>query len=82
MADSSVKLDSRGMRALLRSEEVRADLGRRALAIAAAAGPGHAASSIIGRRRALALVWTDTMEARRAEATDRKLTRSIDSGRG
>lgn len=81
MAADGVKLDSQGMRELLRSEDVRADLGRRARAIAAAAGPGHQASSTIGRRRALAMVWTDTPEAMVAEARTRKLTRAIDAGR-
>lgn len=76
-----VKLVSAGMRELLRSNEVLGDLDRRAKAIAAAAGPGMASSSTRGRRRALAMVWTDTLEAMVAEARDRKLTIALDAGR-
>lgn len=81
MATDRLELISAGMRDLLRSEEVCADLGRRAAAIAASAGPGMASESEVGRRRALAMVWTDTEEAMVAEATDRKLTSAIDAGR-
>ena len=83
MADRlEIKLDAAGMRELLRDEGVKADLARRARNIAAAAGPGMSTSSSRGRNRALAMVWTDTPEAMRAEAKTRKLTRSIDAGRG
>jgi hypothetical protein len=76
-----VKLNRKGMRDLLRSEEVRKDLDRRAARVAAAAGPGMEHSSTIGRNRALAMVWTETVDAMVAEATDRKLTRAIDAAR-
>jgi hypothetical protein len=77
----SVKIVSRGMRELLRSDEVRRDLEKRAKRIAAAAGPGHESSSTIGRTRALAMVWTDTPEAMHAEAINRALTRAVDAAR-
>jgi hypothetical protein len=77
----SVKLVSKGMRELLRSDEVRQDLEKRAKRVAAAAGPGHESSSTIGRTRALAMVWTGTPEAMVAEATDRTLTRAVDAAR-
>jgi hypothetical protein len=76
-----VVLNRRNIRALLKSEAVRADLERRAENIAAAAGPGHIVDSQIGRNRARAAVITATAEAMRAEATDRNLTRAIDAGR-
>jgi hypothetical protein len=76
-----VVLNRRNIRALLKSEAVRADLERRAENIAAAAGPGHIVDSQIGRNRARAAVITSTAEAMRAEATDRNLTRAIDAGR-
>lgn len=66
---------------LLKSREVEEDLGRRAKAIASAAGVGMESSSTVGRRRALAMVWTETPEAMAAEAYDRKLTRALDAGR-
>lgn len=82
MADIDFELDSKGIRDILRSEDVRKDLHARAQRIAASAGPGMVAASTIGRRRALARVYTGTTEARLAEAKGRKLTRAIDAGRG
>lgn len=76
-----VKLNSQGVRALLRSTEVRNDLERRARRIAAAAGDGMEAESSIGRNRARASVWTATIEAMRAEADEMALTRALDAGR-
>jgi len=78
-----VKWNYPGMGTILRSEEMRADLHRRAQAIAAAAGgsPDYEADSAIGRTRARASVRTASTEAARAEATDHTLLRSLDAGR-
>ncbi|HEX5541113.1 MAG TPA: hypothetical protein VFX60_06055 [Micromonospora sp.] len=76
-----IKLNRKGVVALLKSAEVKADLERRAKAIAAAAGSGMEASAMVGKGRARASVITATGDARRAEATGRKLTRAIDAGR-
>lgn len=75
-------LNSDAMRDILRSDGVRDDLARRAERVRAHAGPGMAAEAEIGKERARASVWTDTFEARVAEARDRTLTRSIDAARG
>ncbi len=77
-----LKLNSRGMVDLLRSDGVHRDLRARAGRIAAVAGRGMAVDSEVSRTRARAWVWTDTFDAMTAEATDRRLTRSIDAGRG
>jgi len=76
-----IELNSQGVRDLLRSQEVKADLEHRAAAIAARAGEGMEHDSRVGRARAHASVWTETPEAMRAEAQDRALTRAIDAGR-
>lgn len=76
-----IVLNRKGIRDLLRSDEVRRDLERRADAIAAAAGPGHVVDSEIGPNRARASVRTDTIDAMIDEATSRNLTRSLDAGR-
>lgn len=78
---ADVKLNRKGIRDLLRSAEVRNDLERRAARIAAAAGDGMESDSSIGKNRARASVWTDTHEARRAEADGFALSRAIDAGR-
>lgn len=68
---------------LLKSPEILADLERRALNIANAAGgaPDYEIDSSIGRTRARAMVWTATPEARYEEASRRTLTRAVDAGR-
>jgi hypothetical protein len=77
-----VEVNDAGIRALLKSPEVQAMLKAKADRIAAAAGPGMEATSWTGRTRARASVITATAKARRAEATNRSLTRAIDAGRG
>lgn len=76
-----VKLNSAGVRSLLANANVQADLERRGNRIAAAAGPGHRVTATRNRDRAVVFVTTDSPEAREAEAEQRKLSRSIDSGR-
>lgn len=76
-----VQLNRAGVRELLRSSEVRADLERRASAIARAAGDGMETDSEVGPNRARASVRTATSEAVKAEAEHRSLTSAIDAGR-
>lgn len=80
MADR-IELNHAAIADLLKSDEVLADLERRAVSIAAAAGPGHRVDSEVGKNRARAAVITDSFEARYLEATQRNLTSSIDAGR-
>lgn len=76
-----VVVNRAGVRELLNSDAIRADLEARAQRIASAAGPGHRVDVGRGRNRARAAVITDTTEARRSEATDGTLSRAIDAGR-
>ncbi len=68
MATVKIKLDHAGMRELMTADFVKAELQRRAEAIAEAAGEGFAVSSTSGHNRALAMVWAATPAAQRAEA--------------
>lgn len=79
---TTIKLNRRGMRELLRSQSVLADLERRAKDISDAAGPGHRVEAQVGRNRARAAVITDTVDAKLGEAKRRTLTRAVDAGRG
>lgn len=81
MANIRIEVNRKGVRDLLRSREVEADLTRRAQAIAAAAGAGHEVDSEVGRNRVRVSVRTDTIDAMLAEATSRSLTRALDAGR-
>jgi len=76
-----IRLNSDGVRELLQSPEVQADLRARAERIAAAAGPGHVVETSVGSTRARAVVITSTFDAMLAEARDRNLTRAISAGR-
>lgn len=70
-------------RALLNSPEVKADLLRRAHAIARAAGEGvYDVTEGRTPTRARVSVGTGDHTARNAEATNRSLTRALDAGRG
>ncbi|HLS46088.1 MAG TPA: hypothetical protein VK045_11695 [Ornithinicoccus sp.] len=77
-----IEMNPAGFQAILKSAEVQADLGRRAEAIANAAGDGMDVDVRVGRTRARASVRTGSPEAMRAEARDKTLTRAIDAGRG
>ena len=71
-----------GFRQILRSGAARADITRRANAMAAAAGEGVGAQVSTGANRVRATVATETLEASRREATNKPLTRAIGAGRG
>jgi hypothetical protein len=81
MANVRIVLNRKGVRDILRSPGVLADLRRRAERIAAAAGPGHEVDSEVGRNRARESVRTDTIDAMVNEATSRTLSRALDAGR-
>lgn len=89
MAKVKVTLNIAAVKALRKSPEVRADLERRARAIAARANSqvhggdqqNFDVNVLSGSTRARASVVTATPEAMQAEATRRVLTRSIDAGR-
>ena len=78
-----IELNAAGVRSLLQSSDVQADLQGRAERIAAAAGgaPDFVAESRVGATRARASVRTATFDGMRAEATDRVLSRALDAGR-
>jgi hypothetical protein len=81
MGKVRVVLNSRGVQALLKARGVQADMHRRAGQIAARAGAGMEASSMVGTGRARASVITATHAAREAESSGRALTSAIDAGR-
>ena len=82
MGDVKVELNKAGVRKLLQSADVQQDLERRGRAIKQAGGVGVEMSSEVQRNRAKVTVYTDTPEAMENEATNRTLTRALDSGRG
>jgi hypothetical protein len=81
MEQIKIKLNRAGIRELLRSPGVQADLRRRGNAVASAAGPGHRVDSEVGRNRARCEVVTESFEAMAREARDRNLTRAFGHAR-
>lgn len=76
-----IKLNRAGVQQLLASQEVADDLAKRGERMADAAGDGVEVTSTRNRDRAVVFVRTATIDAMKAEAEDRTLTRSIDAGR-
>lgn len=81
MSKTRIVLDKKGVKELLNSPEVKADLRSRSNRIASAGGPGMKVGEFQGFDRPHATVYTSTTEARKAEAENRALTRAIDAGR-
>lgn len=81
MARSNVKINGKVIAELLKDPKVEADLLGRAEKIAAAAGPGFKASSMVGKNRARASVVAATHGARRREAKDGALSKALGAGR-
>lgn len=66
---------------LLKSQAMQAELHRRAVRIAAAAGDGHEVEDFVGKNRARSTVRTTTVEAQIAQSAHQNLTRAIEAGR-
>lgn len=81
MAKIRVELDKKGIRQLLKSQEMQALVNERAKRIAASAGPGHAVEPDNTGDRARASVVTRSYAAKKAEAKNRTLTRAIQAAR-
>lgn len=83
MATVRIVMNRAGARAILRSAGVQADLAARAQRIAAAAGgePDFESEVRVGSNRVRASVRTASIDGRRAEATNRALSRALDAGR-
>lgn len=81
MGNVRIVVNRKTVAELLKSPAVKADLERRAQAIATAAGDGMEVDSEVGPNRARASVRTATYAARRAEAKDRALTKALGAGR-
>ena len=83
MTKVRIEMNGAGIRALLKSPGVQADIEARTNAVAAAAGaPEDFKPSVyIGKTRVRGSVITASRAGQEAEATDLVLTRAIDAGR-
>ena len=77
-----LRLNSAGMREMLKSAGVLQDMRARAERVAQAAGTGMEATAVVGKTRARASVITATTEARYNEASGKALTRAFGQAAG
>lgn len=66
-----------GVEKVLKSQEMVNHLGTIAADIRDRCGPGFESEAQLGRLKALAMVWPDTYEAKRANARSQILLRSV-----
>lgn len=81
MAKANVRLNMRGIRAVLKSQPVESELARRAARIAAAAGPGFEMVVKPHKYTSRAFVQTDGRDGAKRQAEDAVLERALDAGR-
>jgi len=84
MSEFQLELHPEGFNEARKSAALQANLRSRAQKIAEAAGgaPDYEVIDSPSGTRARVVVRTATPEARKAEATNRTLTRALDAGRG
>lgn len=81
MADTKVKLNLRGLNALMTSREVTAEVVKRAQAIQRAAGPNFEVNVVPHKFTARAFIRPANVEGAKEEARDKRLTRALNAGR-
>lgn len=83
MARSATKIELKraGLAKKLKSKDIEAAAMDRARKIAAAAGPGYEATSMVGSNRARASVRTATYAARKDNSRRGSLLRAVGAGR-
>ncbi|NQI84087.1 hypothetical protein HO589_01820 [Streptococcus suis] len=79
MAKMKFKLNSAGVRELLRSNAMQSVLTEKATAIRNRAGDGYAQDVYIGKNRANAMVYTDTIQAMRDNKKNNTLLKAVES---
>lgn len=81
MANVRVKLNQRGVREVLKSSPVQADISARAARAARAGGPGIEAVTKPHRYTSRAFVQTADAEGRKRQAESAVLERALDAAR-
>lgn len=77
MAKVKVTLNRSGVRALLKSEEMKAVCAEKAQAVCVRCGTGYATDTYTGKNRVNAMVWADTTQARRDNAENNTLLKAL-----
>lgn len=77
MGKTKIKLNSAGVREMLKSESMQALLSERASEIAARAGAGYGTDVFVGKTRANASVFVNDREAMRDEMNNNTLLKAL-----
>lgn len=77
MAKVKVTLNRSGVRALLKSEEMKAACAEKAQAVCARCGTGYSTDTYTGKNRVNAMVWADTAQARRDNAENNTILKAL-----
>ncbi len=81
MRKVKIVVHKRPLVALLKGPEIKRLIDAKTTRIAATAGPGMETDGAVGRNRYRGSVRTATFEARKAEASNRALSKALDAGR-
>lgn len=71
------KLNSSGVKDLLKSDEMQAILVERATRIKYRCGEGYEQDIFVGKKRANAMVWADSVEARKDNMENNTLLKAV-----
>jgi hypothetical protein len=71
------ELNRAGVRALMQSEEMQAVLKEKASAIANRCGPGYEQDIYVGKNRANAMVWADSVKAKRDNLKNNSILKAV-----
>lgn len=74
---SGFVLNRQGVRELLRSEEMQEHLATLAAGIQGRCGPGFKSDSYKGKNRANAMIWADSVRAKRKNSKDNTILKAV-----
>lgn len=81
MAKVRVRMNNAAARALLRGDEISADIQGRVDSVAEACGEGYEADVQVGRNRVHGMVKTTSFEAMRDNQRNNTILKNLDRGR-
>ncbi|NCC60988.1 MAG: hypothetical protein EOM12_08590 [Verrucomicrobiae bacterium] len=77
MSKWKIKLNSAGVRELLKSQEMQAVITKKASGIRTRCGDGYNQDIYVGRNRANAMVWAETYEAMKENAENNTILKAV-----
>ena len=77
MSNWKIKLNSAGVKELLKSQEMQAVLTSKASGIRTRCGDGYNQDMHVGKNRANAMIWADTKEARADNSENNTILKAV-----